>query len=83
MPLRDIPMLSSEDASTQNKWENLTRNESRVIDGKVGTYLGDISSTNLRQICVFPIPPIPQRRHDCRLLVTSWINIFSSLSRIS
>ena len=46
----------------------------------------DISSMNLRQIWVFPIPPIPQRRHeylDISLLVTWWLNIFSSLSSTS
>ena len=42
---------------------------------------------NLRQTCVFPIPPIPQRRHECldisRLLVTLRLNISSSLSSTS
>jgi hypothetical protein len=32
-------MLSSEEASTQNRCEKLTRNKSSVIDGKVGTLL--------------------------------------------
>ena len=39
MPLRDITMLSSEEASTQNRCEKLTRYKSSVIDGKVGTLL--------------------------------------------
>ena len=39
MPLRDVSMLSSEEASTQNRCEKLTRNKSSVIDGKVGTLL--------------------------------------------
>jgi hypothetical protein len=32
-------MLSSEEASTQNRCENLTRNKFSVRDGKVGTLL--------------------------------------------
>ena len=32
-------MLSSEEASTQNRCEKLTRYKSSVIDGKVGTLL--------------------------------------------
>ena len=41
---------------------------------------------NLRQTWVFPIPPIPQRRHECldvNLLVTLRQNISSSLSSTS
>jgi hypothetical protein len=32
-------MLSSEEASTQNRCEKLTRNQSGIIDGKVGSLL--------------------------------------------
>ena len=32
-------MLSSEEASTQNRCEKLTRNKPSVIDGKIGTLL--------------------------------------------
>ena len=39
MPLRDVSMLSSEEASTQNTCEKLTRNKSHVIDGKIETLL--------------------------------------------
>jgi hypothetical protein len=39
MPLRDVSILSSEEASTQNRCENLTRNKSSVIDEEVGTLL--------------------------------------------
>jgi hypothetical protein len=40
MPLRDIFMLSSEEASTQNICEKLTRNKSSVIDEKIRSLLG-------------------------------------------
>ena len=40
MPLRDVSILSSEEASTQNKCEKLTRNKSSVIiDETVETLL--------------------------------------------
>ena len=39
MPLRDVSMLSSEEASIQNTCEKLTRNKSSVLDGKAGTLL--------------------------------------------
>ena len=66
MPLIDIIILSSEEASTQNTCDNLA----------------DISSINLRQIWVFPIPPVPQRRQehlDINLLSVQWMKIFRSL----
>ena len=47
------------------------------------TYLSDISSMNLRQICVFPIPPNPQRRQErlnIRLLVAHLKKILPSCS---
>ena len=50
------------------------------------TYLSDISSANLRQIWVFPIPPIPesrQERLDINLLSARWTKIFPSLSSTS
>ena len=39
MPLRDVSMLSSEEASIQNRCENLTRNKSSDIvkNGKILT----------------------------------------------
>ena len=39
MPLRDVSMLSSEEASTQNKYEKLTRNKSSVVNETVETLL--------------------------------------------
>ena len=70
MPLRDMVILSTEEASTQNTCENLP----------------DISSINLRQIWVFPTPPVPQRRQehlDINSLSAEWIKIFRSLSSTS
>ena len=65
MPLRDMVMLSSEEASTQNTCDNLL----------------DTSSINFRQIWVFPIPPVPQRRQERLINLPSaqWIKIFQSL----
>ena len=39
MPLRDDFILSSVEASTQNKCENLRSSKYSVIDGKIGTLL--------------------------------------------
>jgi len=57
-------MVSSEDASIQKTWENL---DVLVIRSEIvseETYLPAISSTNFKQICVFPIPPIPYNKND-------------------
>ena len=49
-----------------------------------GTYLLAISSMNLIQIWVFPIPPIPQRRQECLgLLLVQLAKILPSLSSTS
>ena len=50
------------------------------------TYLSDIFSVNLRQIWVFPIPPIPQRRQehlDIGPLLVQGVKIFPSWLSIS
>ena len=88
IPLSDMLMLSSEEASTQNTCDNLEYKINSAVKGNVKTinYLSDISSVNLRQIWVFPIPPVPQRRQE-RLNINSlsapWTKIFPSLSSTS
>ena len=39
MPLKDVSVLSLEEASTQNRCEKLIRNKSHVIVGKIETLL--------------------------------------------
>ena len=65
IPLNDTKMLSREEASTQKMCKKLVcENKSIVMNDTMITYLSNISSMNLRQIWVFPIPPIPQRRQE-------------------
>jgi hypothetical protein len=42
MLLRDVSMLSSEEESTQNRCEKLTRNKSSITDGMIGTLLAKL-----------------------------------------
>jgi hypothetical protein len=49
-------MLSSEDASTQNRCEKLTRNKSSVIDEKIGTLLARHSLYKLETNLGLPNP---------------------------
>src|SRR5277367_4836110 len=88
MPFKAICMLFCEEASTQNTYEKLGQEMNfRVYEShREDIYLSAISSMNLRQICVFPIPPIPQRRHDrlgISLLLVRGTKIFPSLSSTS
>jgi hypothetical protein len=66
IPLKDIIMLSGEEASIQNTCEKLDQKVKTLLSylSDKDIYLSDISSVNLRQIWVFPIPPIPQRRQE-------------------
>ena len=85
-PLSDISMLSREEASTQNICEKLGQqlNSQSLRSESEDTYLSAISSVNLRQIWVFPIPPIPQRRQErLDLLLARFIKILPSLSSTS
>ena len=62
-------------------WKTRMKNKSIVSFITLITYLSDISSMNLRQIWVFPIPPNPQRRQErlnIRLLVARGEKIFPS-----
>src|SRR5271155_2721952 len=84
MPFRAISMLFSKEASIQNTCEKLGQGMNvRVYEShREDIYLSAISSMNLRQIYVFPITLIPQRRHErlgISLLLVPGKKIFPSL----
>src|SRR5271168_5382424 len=56
-------LLSASELHARGHFVN-SPSETELGQCEEDTYLSDICSVNLRQICVFPIPPIPQRRQE-------------------